>query len=101
MNYPYPIPANDPRRKGYIAGRKLLFGSHNRFAVAPVHTRFGALTWFVWDAGLPHDADTGLPPIIRQADTFEEAVADLPLDQSFPAPTGIVFTHQEPRGAAQ
>jgi hypothetical protein len=47
---------NDPSRKGELAAPKRLFGEFSRYAVAPIHTRFGAVEWFVWDA---HTYDEG------------------------------------------
>lgn len=67
---------NDPRRKGELASRKQLFGERSRYAVAPLHTRFDAVTWFVWDAEGP-EAEYGKPQIIRQEDTLEKAIAGL------------------------
>ena len=69
------LPANNPALKGKLAARKQLFGEFRRYAVAPLHTRFDAITWFVWDA---HVADeNGDPAVIRQADTLAEAIAGL------------------------
>lgn len=70
------LPANDPALKGKLAARKQLFGEFHRYAVAPIHSRFGtALIWFVWDA---HMADeNGDPAIIRQDNTLEKAIAGL------------------------
>ena len=68
--------ANDPTRKGELAARKQLFGDCSRYAVAPVHTRFDAVQWFVWDAEITCP-DTGLPEVIRQAETLVEALADV------------------------
>jgi hypothetical protein len=64
---------NDVTRKGQLAARKQLFGDCSRYAVAPVHTRFDAVQWFVWDAEITC-ADTGLPEVIRQAETLAEAL---------------------------
>jgi hypothetical protein len=66
---------NDPARKGELAARKQLFGGNSRYAVAPVHTRFDAVQWFVWDAETLDD--TGLPAVIRQADSLDEALTGL------------------------
>lgn len=65
---------NDPAKAGQLAARKQMFGGYSRFAVAPVHTRFDAVTWFVWDA---EHIDDGLPRVIRQADTLESALVGL------------------------
>ena len=67
---------NDPSRAGSLAARKRLFGAFCRYAVAPVHTRFDAVEWFVWDAEVT-DPETGLAAVIRQAATLEEAVRGL------------------------
>jgi hypothetical protein len=71
------VPANDPSKKGQLACRKKTFGDYSRYAVAPVHTRFDALSWFVWDAELPDE--TGKPSVIRQADNLEETLKGLSL----------------------
>ncbi len=72
------VPTNNPDRKGQLAARKQFFGQFSRFAVAPVHTRFDAIEWFVWDASLAKDGE--LAPVIRQAATLEEAIRGLPMD---------------------
>lgn len=64
---------NDPSRKGELAAPKQLFGDCSRYAVAPVHTRFDAVQWFVWDAEITCP-ETGMPEVIRQADTLAEAL---------------------------
>lgn len=67
---------NNPQLKGSLAGRKVLFGEHGRYAVAPVHTRFDDVEWFVWDAQHPL-SDMNHAEVIRQASTYEDAVAGL------------------------
>lgn len=64
---------NNPALAGQPATRKQPVKGDWRFAIAPVHTRFDAVEWFVWDAEQP-DPLTGLPRVIRQCATFEEAV---------------------------
>lgn len=67
---------NNPKLAGQIAStRKELFGGDSRYAIAPVHTRFDEVEWFVWDAERL-DA-TGRPEVIRQAATKEEALSGL------------------------
>ena len=44
------IALNNPALKGTLAGKKLLFGPRSRFAIAPLHTRFDAVAWAVYDA---------------------------------------------------
>ena len=68
---------NDARFSGSLAGAKRLLGAESRYAVAPVHTRFEAVQWFVWDAERADDV-TGLASVIRQAESEEEAVSGLP-----------------------
>lgn len=75
MRKPLKIQANDPQRAGQLASRKALFNG-SRFAVAAVHTRFEAVSFFVWDAEAT-DEVTGGPAVVRQADTLAEAVRDL------------------------
>ena len=67
---------NEKQRMGELAGPKDRFGPFGRYAVAPVHTRFEAVEWFVWDAELM-DPLTGGPAVIRQAATREAAVRGL------------------------
>lgn len=98
IQYPYTYEVCDPKRRGQLAGRKFLFGEYKRFAVAPLHSRFGELFWAVWDAGQENEPDTGLPPIIRIEPTFAQAVHGL--TNSGPHSAGPVFTHNEPGGAA-
>lgn len=67
---------NDASRKGELAARKQFFGDNGRYAVAPVHTRFDAVEWFVWDA--EHALSTmNRAEVIRQAETLEEAIRGL------------------------
>lgn len=68
---------NDPTKRGQLAARKRLFGDLSRYAVAPVHTRFDAVQWFVWDADNAWMDETGKPGVIRQAATLEEALKGL------------------------
>jgi hypothetical protein len=72
-----PTYRNDPKRAGQLAARKRLFGDNSRYAVAPVHTRFGEVQWFVWDAESRWMDETGLPGVIRQASTLPEALYGL------------------------
>jgi hypothetical protein len=72
------LPFNNPAMAGQAAARKRLFGEYSRYAVWPIHTRFGQLQWLVADAHVT-DEVTGGPAVIRQEDTEEEAVAGLPL----------------------
>ena len=68
---------NEPAKAGQLAARKRLFGDCSRYAVAPVHTRFDAVQWFVWDAEHPWVDGDGRPSVIRQADTLESALMGL------------------------
>ena len=47
------VPKSNPLMKGALAAPKQRFGDSGRYAVAPVHTRFDAVEWFVWDAEHP------------------------------------------------
>jgi len=67
---------NNPKLAGQLAAKKELFGGHSRFAIAPIHTRFDAVEWFVWDAE-KIDPVTGGPDVIRQEQTKAEALAGL------------------------
>jgi hypothetical protein len=77
-----PVDTNDPRFAGRQASGKVLFGFCSRYALYAVHTRGDAVQWLVADAE-SMDAETGLPGIIRQAATPEEAVAGL-ADDAWP-----------------
>ncbi|CAB4166436.1 hypothetical protein UFOVP838_28 [uncultured Caudovirales phage] len=67
---------NNPKLAGQLAAKKELFGGHSRYAVAPIHTRFDAVEWFVWDAE-QIDVQTGFASVIRQAQTKQEALVGL------------------------
>jgi hypothetical protein len=67
---------NNPSLKGSLAAPKQFFGESRRYAVAPVHTRFDAVEWFVWDAEHPL-SDMSHAEVIRQAPTIEKALRGL------------------------
>ena len=67
---------NDSSKRGELAAPKVLFGEFSRYAVAPLHSRFGSIVWFVWDAEKSYD-ETKAADIIRQGCTLEEAVEGL------------------------
>lgn len=78
------VPANNTAMRGQLAVPKQRFGEHGRYAVAPVHTRFEAVEWFVWDAGHPAAEERwragngiGSAEVIRQCATLEEALEGL------------------------
>lgn len=68
---------NEAAKAGQPAARKVLFGFGRRYAVAPVHSRFGELEWFVWDADRM-DSD-GHPDVVRQEPSLERALEGLDL----------------------
>jgi len=53
----FPSISNDVSLAGSLAAPKQFFGEFRRYAVAPVHTRFDAVEWFVWDADVPRADD--------------------------------------------
>jgi hypothetical protein len=67
---------NDPAKRGELAAPKVIFGELSRYAIAPIHTRFGQIVWFVWDAEVPLE-DTHMADVIRQEASFEKAVEGL------------------------
>jgi hypothetical protein len=65
---------NNKKLAGQLAGKKEFFGKHNRFAIAPVHTRFDKVDWFCWDAEkLSKDLPESYASIIGQKDSYKEA----------------------------
>ena len=68
---------NNPKLKGQLAAPKELFGDFSRYAIAPVHTRFDAVQWFVWDAEHPDCTENQRTVVIRQEDTKAQAMAGL------------------------
>jgi len=64
---------NDPLLRGSLVAAKRRFGGWGRYAIAPIHTRFDAIKWVVWDAEILDEA-TGLAAIIRQAPTLKDAL---------------------------
>lgn len=83
--YTFKVAKNDTGKAGAPAGKKLLFGDCSRYAIAPVHTRFEDVWWFVWDADVV-DEVTGNPAAIRIEESFERAVAGLNLEPYDKAP---------------
>ncbi len=67
---------NNPTNAGSRASPKERFGDYGRYAVAPIHTRFDAVEWFVWDADHPN-SDMTKAEVIRQEPTKEAAMAGL------------------------
>lgn len=67
---------NNPRQAGSRASCMVIFGEFSRYACFAVHTRGDSLAWFVADAEHT-DEVTGKPAIIRQAQSFEEAISGL------------------------
>ncbi len=70
------IPGNNSLLRGSLAAPKQRFGENGRYAVAPVHTRFDAIEWFVWDAEHPLST-LSRAEVIRPAATLEEALRGL------------------------
>ena len=73
MKYAYPIEQNDETRAGAMAGGKVIFGEFSQYAVYPIHTRHGAIAWFV--VNVEELDEMGLPSVVRQEKTFKAAVA--------------------------
>ena len=67
---------NNSQIPGTLATRKFLFGENKRYAIAAVHTRFDSVSWFVWDAEQRDDHFPEKPRVIRQENSFQEALAD-------------------------
>ena len=64
---------NKPNFAGQPAAAKRFFGDNSRYAIAPVHTRFDDIAWFVWDAEAECD-EPYIAETIRICDTKEEAL---------------------------
>ena len=67
---------NKPELKGSPAAPKEYFGDWKRYAIAPIHTRFDAVTWFVWDAEHKdcNKANRFRAVIIGQHESLEKAL---------------------------
>lgn len=72
MHYPFKVQPNDPTRAGAPAGSSWLSPGY-RYRIQPMHTRFLAIEWLVFDADTLDETD--LSAIIRQKPTFEAAIA--------------------------
>lgn len=70
------VEKNNPKRAGELASKKVRFGQFGRYAVAAIHTRFDSVEWFVWDAEHPRSS-LQRAEVIRQASTYDEAIAGL------------------------
>ena len=66
---------NDPTRAGQHASEVQEFGPNGRFTVMALHTRFENVRWFVKDARIVKDTETGLNWNIGQHDNEQDAVA--------------------------
>jgi len=66
---------NNPAKRGELADKKRLFGGCSRYAVAPVHTRFDSVQWFVWDAEALDESKRA--QVIRQEATLQAALRGL------------------------
>ena len=64
---------NDIEKRGQRAASVCQFGPNFRYEIAPIHTRFGAHQWMIWDHETI-DPMTNLPAIIRQSNTYVEAL---------------------------
>jgi hypothetical protein len=68
---------NNTSRAGHLAAPREFFGKNDRYSVAPVHTRFSAVAWFVWDSERVDPLFGDRADVIRQKPTREEAVFGL------------------------
>ena len=55
---------NNPNKAGQLADQPAFTDSY-RFKMAPIHTRFDDVEWFVWDADVI-DEITGKPAAVAQ-----------------------------------
>lgn len=74
---------NDPSKKGQKASKVLIHGAFNRYATYAMHTRFEAVTWITEDAEQKDENCENLPKVVRQSNTFTEAIEGLasPVDE--------------------
>jgi len=74
---------NDPSKAGQKASKVLTHGKFNRYATYAMHTRFQNVTWITSDAEQKDEHNENLPKIIRQSDSFEDAVRGIlcPMDE--------------------
>lgn len=76
-SFDFKVEPNDPERAGSGASLSTAFGPHARYLVFAIHTRFDAVSWIVRDYGAALEG--GLPAVIRQAATLDEALVGLEL----------------------
>jgi len=62
---------NNPLLAGQPAQAKQYFGDASRYAIAPVHTRFDKVQWFIWDAA---NCDPITGSVIGQFDYLSAAL---------------------------
>jgi hypothetical protein len=72
----FKVERNNTERAGQLASEKHRFGEFGRYAVAAVHSRFGKVEFFVFDAEQV-DEVTGGPAVIRQAQSLGLALHGL------------------------
>jgi hypothetical protein len=65
---------NNPSKAGQLAGKKVVFGDSNRYAIGPVHSRLDCVQWFIWDADLCDSFVPGSAEVIVQAYSQGEAL---------------------------
>lgn len=70
------VEANDVGRAGEKASARVIFGDAHRYSLFAVHSRFGAVSWFVADAEKVDEA-TELPAIVVQEPSPAKALARL------------------------
>lgn len=75
FSFPSFVETNDPARRGQPASELISFGPADRYMLRAYHTRWDAVTWFVYDVETL--TSWGGPEVIRQEPTPEAAVAGL------------------------
>jgi len=71
---------NNPAKKGQPASAAVIHGQFRQYSTVAIHTRFDWVQWFTTDVEQKDQNNPELPRVIRQCDTFEDAVRGLNQD---------------------
>jgi hypothetical protein len=76
MNAPK-VEKNNPAKKGQPASSAVIHGQFRQYSTFAMHTRFDRVQWFTTDVEQKDQNNPELPRVIRQCDTFDDAVNGL------------------------